>query len=534
MYAAENHHLILLERLGRKYELEIDGDHGRFLINVSIKGVAKPIIVRIYFNLIYNKYVQLKDYVITDSTAKIGEARKEKLEEELSGKLFGDDFLFAPLEHDFGYVYGIHTLFKKSHFRENRRCGAVLFKLDFSSFEPLVNVKSKHGHGDVIQYYYDAEHNWLLARKVNCDAEEHLSSGDMDGLFRSSFKPFQDTDVKVMDQHNHFYHVYSVPDPNNIRIFESTYIRTDIETIIDLYKKDVKLYTYRELTETSKYSSFNDELPFHDQLPIAVENIEVLSVRAVGEAQADFAVGTWVQLERGQIGRIASKRIANMYKICHEGSYRPTGTYYSSQERLLHNEIIPVEDPTIQRNNELVQFKIDYSGFFGYGKLLSETPRYFMIKPISKYDSSLGFTFLSERFPELRHSESKPQVAIDTQNELKELHGEDLNFVFVRKEHVSFLSDEETLSLNDYLTGKPHEAEPVFESLLRLGDINSVSFDYFVHQLTNLMTKYSLGNLSTAIAEVLVNKHHNNQQHEELRNMIMLKKDSNYVQETSR
>lgn len=534
MNAAENHHLILLERLGRKYKLEINGNQGRFLINVSIKGVAKPIIVRIYFNLIYNKYVQLSDYVITDSTAKIGEARKEKLEEELSEKLLGDDFLFVPLEHDFGYVYGIHTLFKESRFRENRRCGAVVFKLDFSTFEPLVNVKSKHGHGDVLQYYYDAEHNWLLARKVNCDTEEYLASGDMNGVFRASFRPFQDTDVKVIDQHNHFYHVYSVADPNNIRIFESTYIRTDIETIIDLYKKDVKLFTYRELAETSKYSSFNDELPLHNQLPIAVENIEVLSERAVGEVQADFAFGTWVQLDRGQIGRIASKRIANSYKICHEGSYRPSNSYYASQESLLHNEIVPIEDPTIERNNELVQFKTEYSGFFGYGKLLAETPRYFKVKPISKYDSSLGLTFLSEHLPVLRNAESKPQAAIEAENELKELHGEDLNFVFVRKEHVSFLSDDEALALNDYLTTKPYEAERVFESLLRLGNINLVSFDFFVHQLTNLIPKYSLGNLSTAIADVLTNKHHNNQQHEELRNLIMFKKDGNYVQETSR
>lgn len=524
--------LISRNALENKYELKVNEGktEGRFEFFAKIKGLKDPVTVEVYFDIIAEDYILLTGHSIVSHYKKIGEQRKWLVEECLQTTFYGDKSLRAPLENDEGWAIGNHRLLEDPSHRKTANA-FFLKKMNSTSFELLATEKTdsrrRYSYPTEFRYYYEPQHIWLLTRILGNDFQAYWENGEMEEAFSYALSQRSETSFKVVDEKGHFYHVNTITDSDNIKMFVLDHA-VSLDGMQGLVEKRDTFYTYREASELANFRSEKEVLwPIPTKVPFTANHFTIHSQRVVGSEIVEFPIGQWVETSKG-IGRIASKPIGGRYELCFEGHMK------AFNEKHLHSSLVPIESPVKKwMDSKLVMFKYNRHYAYGFGTILEETPHFYKIRPLSKVHERIADEYLNYLFGESSEIYGRDLMLAMESPEFFKLHGTDLDYIYIEKEAVGHLSDETKSAVYAYLNeNKLTESEKIINAYLKATKINELSRDYFIFQISRLSEAESLSSVLDEAADIFINGRSYGS-FEEIYNWFKDKNKDNYVFETS-
>lgn len=481
----------LINRLAleAEHKLTINEDNsGYFSFSSKIDGVKEPLEFIVKFHVIGEEFILFTGYRVHTQKYKIGAKREEKIEELLTSLFLENESLYAEIETEERIAFGRHDLLNDFRRKQNIE-GYCIQKMNSSAFELLAVEEVPQGerHYNIhlgspeYHYFYDPQHQWLLTRQLDNDFEVNMKDGETKYALRSCFQREAATTYKVLDEKGHLYHVDLVDDPENIKLFV-----LDYDGKFNGRQSEGKSYdrflTYREASEQANLKIEDGNLwPSPDTVPFTAKQFEIHSIRVIGKEISQLPIGHWVQTVDGK-GRIASTLDGAYYEVCLEGSMKNAGKMY------LHRELEPIENPvSVLPIEKLVSFNFYQDYAYGFGHAIEETEFYVKIKPLSKVIERVSDHYLNKIFSINNKFIGRDRLLEDCTTSWTQLHGTELDFIYIPKNEVKELNEEASEAVLAYFDGNaPTEPELYLKYLLKAAKINIMSFDYLIFHLLQL------------------------------------------------
>lgn len=471
-----------------------------FSARVLVKGLGSPTIVQVYAYLFEGKFLQLWDYKIQYASASLGEKRMEALCGALKEMFYENETLFAPIEQKDGFVFGHHYAFEPHYYT---RPVVVLKKKDRTSFEQLVKetVRVPEKESEIeISYFYEKDDNILLQHQTSNGWDEKWKSGKQQEVLYDLSSRAYTTSTMVLDETGRIYQSTLISHPEKIRLFSLKRKTEDygITSVHGLNHK-TQTYTYREILEEKALYEDKPVSEVSKTLPFSVGTLTIFSPRVIGDILSDYPVGSWVKTSEETFGVTTSPREGQSYEVCLEHEYLP------HTREFMHDELTKISNPsTIMKSPRLAKFafEIPRHTYRGFGLVMEERPSVFKVKPLSKYEKQASHLIQLETVLDLRYHRRRQEQAYAL---MREIHGEDVDFLLMPKEQVTLLEPTEEDNVRQFLEHSHRSVEQeVFENLLALHKVHKINWDILLYHLLSYTAFESTTNLINKLTQLML------------------------------
>lgn len=507
---AENGYLIKKDQLASRFNLVIDEDNegnkldtGHFEAQISIKRVREPILVKVEFKMVLDKYIQLSDYSVTYTSNSLGEKLQQNLKRALRDELYNDEKMFAPREINKHILYGKQYTALNNVGYYSRRDAIAIEKIDASSLDLIAEHKHERtnwrgegiGEYDNYHYFVDKKSKHLYFRHVENEHENRLKLGNDSYVFQYL------SDGHVVDENKYIYFKHDTKDKKNLRLFTmyTSYREKYFETLQRNTSYD-EFKTYKEFLQLVKdsHSELYDDMPKDPTVPFTFSGITVYSEAVLGEDIPDYSVGTWVKNEKNELGKIVSKQGDVLLNVLWEGEYAP------NRDTTPYHKVTFSKNPYKKRKDkQLVAFQsiIDYDPFYGFGYITEESEKYYKIKPLTKMNDKKDlFEALWRReIPSHRYNSTLDKA----KDMLKKIHGDDVEFLFSKKDDIFPMDDEEKEFVLEYFNdSKEYEEMEAFCNIFKWARSYGLSSEYFALRLLYFLPASNMVRITNKLYDI--------------------------------
>lgn len=529
--------LFLKSELEKRKDVIFSSEENSFRISTLIPRVAEMIDVTVHYDIFEDEYIQFLELKITYSSADMGPKRLEALDDIFKEKFHKNESLHAPLKVDNCFYYGFHKFFSNSKPKKAIKVEIV----DNKKFELLAtDIYVEDGVEFQHDYFYCPERKKVFERALMGESKKPLSGEEwfekfpQKTLHKLDFKDELNEEYAV-DETGYLYRVYSVKNPNNIRIFsfiesgENIHLRT-----LRSKKRHYRIaYNYNKKEKVMHYKEFlkkkEDASSLEVKLPLKVDSVTIHSNRVIGNEVNEIPQGTWVKTVKGTYGIIGGNINCKAYPLVLEGDYR-NKTYGHGD--YIHDELEIVDEPILKYENEKpVTFKVaksESNALFGFGYIFEETPNFYKVRPLDK-KGSLKSNYIQNV---IYYAGDAKQVS-EMERQTKEIHGQS-NFIFVPKEDIVSLSEEKEADILDYYQSPVSNEEKMFENILRISPLNVEDYDNILSGIHSYLKFEDPITVSNKVLEILLEESSSNAKRIEKFNKLFEKNEKiNNLKKTS-